>query len=170
MEEIDPKELEKMGGDYRKLIASQKTMLLSTASLENLPEISFAPYVRDETGTYSIFVSELARHTANLLQNPRASILFIRPESESKNLFARERAVFRCRVKEVARDDENYPTRINALQEKFGDVVGILRTLPDFHLFALTPESAQYVVGFGQAFKINLEDDTLQHITGRRKD
>lgn len=158
-----------MAGDYRKLIASQKTMLLSTASLENVPEISFAPYVRDEAGTYYIYVSELARHTANLLQNQRASILFIRPESESRNLFARERAVFRCRVAEVVREDETYPNRIDALQEEFGEVVGILRTLPDFHLFALQPESGQYVVGFGQAFSINLKDDTLQHITPNRK-
>lgn len=158
------KELEEFTRACHELMASQQTLILSTASANGVPDISYAPFVRDDTGLFYIYVSELASHTANLLHNPEASIMFIRPESESPNLFARERAVFSCRVWEIARDDENYTTRLNALQDKFGEVVGLLRSLSDFHLFALSPESGRYVAGFGRAFRINLNDGSLSHI------
>ena len=158
------KELEDFTRGCHELIASQQTLTLSTASANCVPDISYAPFVRDHTGLFYIYVSELASHTANLLNNPQASIMFIRPESESSNLFARERAVFSCRVKEIARDDEIYTVRLNALQDKFGEVVSLLRSLSDFHLFALYPESGRYVAGFGRAFTINVNDGSLSQI------
>jgi len=40
--------------------------------------------------------------------------------------------------------------------------------LSDFHLFALCPESGQYVAGFGRAYTINVEDDTLSPLTKKQ--
>ena len=168
MYETSNENLTCMAADCRKLIASKMTLLLSTASTESVPEISYAPYVQDRAGDFYIYVSELAAHTANLITNRQASILFIHPESESANLFARERAVFNCSVSELARDDENYTIQLQALQEKFGEVVSVLRSLPDFHLFALTPVSGQYVVGFGRAYSINVVDGTLNQMAETR--
>jgi putative heme iron utilization protein len=164
MSEISKQELEDFTKSYHELIASQQTLLLSTASANGIPDISYTPFVRDHTGIFYIYVSEMACHTANLLNNPQASILFIRPESESRNLFARERAVLSCNVTEIIRDDEVYTYRMQALQDKFGEVVTLLGSLSDFHLFALRPENGRYVVGFGRAFTINLNDGTLRHI------
>ena len=82
--------------DLQELLATQQTLLLSTASANCVPDLSYAPFVRDQAGCFYIFVSELAGHTANLLNNPQASVMFIRQESETRNLFARERAVFNC--------------------------------------------------------------------------
>ncbi len=164
MTEISKQELEDFTRHHHELIASQQTLTLSTASANGVPDISYAPFVRDHSGVFYIYVSEMACHTANLLNNPQASILFIRPESESRNLFARERAVFSCSVKEIIRDTEIYTHQIQALQDKFGEVVSLLRSLSDFHLFALRPESGRYVVGFGRAFTININDGTLRHI------
>jgi putative heme iron utilization protein len=164
MTEISEQELEDYTRQYHELIASQQTLTLSTASADGVPDISYAPFVRDHSGQFYIYVSEMAGHTANLLNNPLASILFIRPESESRNLFARERAVFSCSVKEIIRNTELYTYQLQALQDKFGEVVGLLRSLSDFHLFALRPESGRYVVGFGRAFTINVNDGTLRHI------
>jgi putative heme iron utilization protein len=163
MIEISNEELNVFTKGCHELIASQQTLLLATASANSMPDISYAPFVRDKTGIFYIYVSELASHTDNLLNNPQASILFIRPEAESRNLFVIERAVFSCRVKEIARDDEMYATRLDALQEKFGEVVGVLRSLSDFHLFALFPETGRYVAGFGRAFTINANDGSLSH-------
>ena len=164
MTEISKQELEDITRGYHELIASQQTLLLSTASAIGVPDISYAPFVRDHAGLFYIYVSEMACHTANFLNNPQASALFIRPESASKNLFARERAVLSCSVKEIMRDDEIYTNQIQALQDKFGEVVSLLRSLSDFHLFALRPESGRYVIGFGRAFTINVNDGTLHHI------
>ncbi|SDX16003.1 HugZ family protein [Nitrosomonas communis] len=162
MSEINQQEFDELTNRYRKLIASQKTLLLSTASTDGVPNISYAPFVRDDTGLYYIYVSELASHTVDLLNNPKASIMFICPESESHNLFARERAVLNCIVKEIIQDTEAYTQRIQALQEKFGKVVSVLCALPDFHLFALRQESGRYVAGFGQAFAIDVDNDSLK--------
>ncbi|MDI1276779.1 HugZ family protein [Methylobacter sp.] len=164
MSEITKQELEDISSCYQELMASQQTLLLSTASANGVPDISYAPFVRDDAGVFYIYVSEMACHTVNLLNNPQASILFIRPESESPNLFARERAVLSCSVTEIIRDDAIYAGRIQALQDKFGEVVGVLRSLSDFHLFALRPENGRYVMGFGRAFSINVSDGSLRHI------
>jgi putative heme iron utilization protein len=164
MSEINPQERQDLATSYQALIASQQTLLLSTASASGVPDISYAPFVRDHAGIFYIYVSEMAWHTTNLLNNPQASILFIRSESESRNLFARERAALNCSVQEISRNDASYKDRLQALQEKFGEVVSVLRSLSDFHLFALRPENGRYVAGFGRAFAINVQDGTLLHI------
>jgi heme iron utilization protein len=164
MSEIRKQELEDITTRYQELMAAQQTLLLSTASANGVPVISYAPFVRDHAGVFYIYVSEMASHTANLLNNPQASILFIRPESDSRNLFARERAVLNCNVKEISRDDAIYADRIQALQDQFGEVVSVLRSLSDFHLFALRPENGRYIASFGRAFTINVIDGTLRHI------
>ena len=165
MSETSKEDLAKLTSDFQKLITSKQTLLLSTVSTTGFPLISYAPYVQDDNGIYYIYVSELAAHTQNLLTDKQAAILFIRPESESINLFARERAVFNCIASEVARDDENYMIQLQAMQEKFGEVIGVLRSLTDFHLFALNAHRGQYIVGFGQAYSINMADGTLKHIS-----
>jgi len=162
MSETSPQELEDLSKHYRALLASQRTLLLSTASANAVPDISYAPFVRDQAGIFYIYVSEMAGHTANLLNNPRASILFIRPEAESPNLFARERAVLNCSAEEIPRADALYPNLIQALRDSFGEVVSVLHSLPDFHLLALRPLSGRYVLGFGRAFAINVNDDSLR--------
>ena len=96
-------ELEDINKSYQELIASQQTLLLSTASTNGVPDISYAPFVRDQAGAFYIYVSEMACHTVNLLNNPQASLLFIQAESEARNLFARERAVLNCSVKAINR-------------------------------------------------------------------
>ena len=164
MSEISENEFDDISKRYHELMASQQTLLLSTASTSGVSDISYAPFVRDHAGVFYIYVSEMACHTVNLLNNPQASLLFIRSESESRNLFARERAVLNCSVREISRDDAIYADRIQALQDKFGEVVSLLRSLSDFHLFALRPENGRYVVGFGRAFTINVIDGTLSHL------
>ena len=164
MSEVSPESSRKITNAYHELISSQQTLILASISKDNLPHISYAPYVRDHDGTFYIYVSELAQHTANLLENQQASILFIRPESETNNLFARERIVFSCRVDKIQPNEVAFDVQLQAMQKKFGEVVAILRNLPDFHLFALKPECGQYVVGFGQAFAINITNGTLNHV------
>ena len=150
------------------LVTSQQTLLLSTSSVNGVPDLSYAPYIRDINGYFYIFVSELATHTANLQHNPRASIMFIRSESDSKNLFARERAIFDCICWEVERNNLLYSNQLHTLQEKFGEVVSLLRNLNDFHLFALSPENGRYVLGFGQAYIINIQDNSLSPVNRKK--
>jgi putative heme iron utilization protein len=164
MSETSTQELKDIHQRYYKLLTSQQTLMLSTASGCGTPDISYAPFIRNDLGVFYIFVSEMARHTSNLLTNSQASILFIRPEAECNNLFARERAVLNCSVKEIATNDKTYTQQLDALQDQFGEVVALLRSLSDFHLFALEPHEGRYIIGFGRAFTINLNDDTLHPV------
>ena len=158
---IEGAELATIAEGCQQLINSHKTLTLSTLSAEGNPEISYTPFIRGENGEFYIFVSELAHHTPNLLVNPKCSILFAAPESETKNLFARERAFFNCEVTEVPRGTESCDATLDNIQEQFGKTVDLLRGLPDFHLFALKPVNGQYTIGFGKAFTITAEYDFL---------
>jgi len=150
--------------EYQALIESQQTLMLASLGKEQMPDASYAPYIRDENGVFYIYVSELAKHTQNLMRHPYAGIIFIRPEAESRNLFARERVSFRCQVTEVSRNEEPYEGLLENFRDRFGAVVDMLSSLPDFHLLALKPESGSYVVGFGRAYAIDCESGALQHI------
>jgi putative heme iron utilization protein len=70
--------------------------------------------------------------------------------------------VLNCRVQEISRENVVYPERLQALQDKFGEVVSVLRELTDFHLLALQPQTGRYVAGFGRAFTLQLSDGCLQ--------
>lgn len=152
----------------RTLIADKKTLLLATVNPDGIPENSYAPYVQDEQGCFYIFVSQLAGHTRNLQMGTDCSVLFIRDEQESRNLYARERVSFRCAVKQVEAADTRYNGMLDRLEEVQGQTVVMLRSLPDFLLFQLKPTSGNYVVGFGKAFAVSPEDFSLTHIDADR--
>ncbi|WP_027856180.1 HugZ family pyridoxamine 5'-phosphate oxidase [Marinobacterium jannaschii] len=150
------------------LISDRQSLLLATVNCEEAPDISYAPYIRDGQGAFYIFVSRLATHTLNLLHSRRASVLFIREESESRNLFARERLSFRCQVTEITPQDTDYKERLDQMEQQLGNTVAMLRSLPDFHLLCLIPEQGRYVVGFGKAFDVDPKSGELSHIDADR--
>lgn len=136
------------------LITQHNSLLLASINREGKADISYAPYFRDSSGFY-VFVSELAKHTQNLLFNPHASVLFIEPEACAANAFARLRLTLDCHVQEISKTNQDYSQKLDAMAAKFGDTVSVLRSLPDFHLLLLTPQSGQFVAGFGKAFPVD---------------
>ena len=140
------------------LIRCQDSLFIASRSKAGQADISYAPYVRIENLFY-IFVSELAKHTQNMLSYPHASILFIEPEADAANPFARKRLTFNCQVIEIVNTEQNFAVILNALKEKFGEIVDLLSGLPDFHLLALKPVQGQFVAGFGKAFPVDEKGD-----------
>ena len=55
------------------------------------------------------------------------------------------------------------------MAERLGGTVGLLRQLGDFHLIKLTPQTGQYIAGFGQAFDIDFAELELEHINPARR-
>ena len=133
---------------------SVKTLQLSTLTVEGKPNASYSPFVVDKQGNFYIFVSQLAGHTQDLLANQQASILLIQDEADTRQIFARRRISYQCDVESVSDESSDYLPMLNALEERFGNVVELLRTLPDFILFKLRPYKGQYVKGFGKAYKL----------------
>ena len=136
------------------LIQGQQSLLLATSSTAGDADIGYAPFVYADFCFY-IFVSTLARHTQNLLSNPKAAVLLIEPEAEASNPFARQRLTFDCRVEEIAKSDSLHDLQLQAMTTKFGETMTLLRSLPDFHLMRLTPHCGRFVAGFGKAFAVD---------------
>lgn len=152
--------LETFEADYRALIAESRSLILATTSAEGDAEASYAPFLLFEN-RYYVFVSQLAKHTGNMRRQRQASILFIQPEVAASNPFARQRLIFNCKIEEVERQQPLFEPLLDAMQQRFGDTVSLLRRLPDFHLLAMTPTQGQYTAGFGKAFEVNIETGML---------
>ncbi|MCP8687081.1 HugZ family protein [Marinobacterium sedimentorum] len=162
------KERSVLQAGYEAVIESRATLALATTAADGVPDISYAPFVRDEQGRFCIFVSALAAHTGNLLREPRASVMLIQPESEATNLFARERLTLRCRATEIHRDESDYEPILERMAARFGPLIQQLRSLADFHLLALAPQSGTYIVGFGRAYELDVKSGELRHIDADR--
>ncbi|MDP5292339.1 heme utilization protein HutZ [Oceanimonas sp. CHS3-5] len=145
---------------------SIKTLMLATVNAEGMPNVSYAPFALREDGYY-ILISELARHTQNLLANPVVSLMMVEDEQDCRTLFARRRLTFDACPERVERNTEAWQAGIAALTERHGDTVTGLTGLGDFHLFRLVPVQGLFVKGFGQAFAVSGDDlVNVQPLTG----
>lgn len=150
---------------FAELKQQQQSLQLSTLTAEGKANASYAPFVMDDDGNFYIFVSGLASHTQDLLANPDVSLLLMQDESETRQIFARRRAGFQCQASVVGRDDAEYVLMLDKLEDRFGNIVQMLRGLADFVLFRLRPYQGQFVMGFGKAYELggdNLQE--LKHI------
>ena len=144
-----------------------QTVLMATVNDQGEPEASYTPYLFLD-GRFYIFVSGLSAHTANLSQAGKVSLLFIEDEDRARNLFARKRLSYQCRATAVARDDKRWGPVLDRFQEHFGATAVMLRQLPDFVLFELTPIRGNLVKGFGRAYLLEGEGLREVHqVTGK---
>ena len=131
-----------------------KTVILSTVDESGEPNASYAPAAIDENCNFYIYVSALARHSANLKATGKASLMIIEDESIADTLFARKRLTLEVKVSVIKRESEKWNTAFALLEKKFKKKVGMLKNLVDFDLFLLKPSEGTLVYGFGKAFRI----------------
>jgi putative heme iron utilization protein len=150
---------------FHEFKSSVKTLSLSTLTEEAKPNISYAPFIEDENGIFYLFLSQLASHTQDLLTHPLASVLLMQDEQDTRQLFARQRISYQCLVEVVEKDDGKYSQLLKQFESRFGSIMELLNSLPDFILFRLTPQQGRYVMGFGKAYTLTGENLTeLEHI------
>lgn len=142
--------------DIKTLCGQFKTVLMATSTTDGQPEISYSPYAIVDGRLY-VFVSDLSVHTGNLKSNPRASLLFIENEAQSDNLHARRRVTFPAKATLLSRDVPEWSDVLNQMEDKFGEIISVLKSLPDFHLFAMGTESAVIVRGFADAHTVECD-------------
>jgi putative heme iron utilization protein len=140
---------------YQTLPAEVSSLMLSTVSPEGIPQASYAPYVMDEAYHLYIFASGLSAHTQNLLHTPRAGVLLIQDEARAEQIFARRRITYDCQVHRLERQSAVWEERANALEQRFGQIIQMLRQLADFQLFQLIPQSGRFILGFGAAYEVD---------------
>lgn len=149
-----------------RFLESFASVVISSVNSNGEPEASYAPFVRLEDNAFYIYVSQLARHTANILDTGRASLLFLEDEAAAAQLFARRRLTFKCIASTIERGSSRWTEILNVFDGKFGEVMKMIRPLEDFVLFRLDPDSGGYVRGFAQAYRfVGSELERFRHVT-----
>jgi len=149
---------------YERLLTHQQSLMLATMNKDGSPLVSYAPYLANEHRQFYVLVSQLAAHTTNLQHSGQASLMLIEDEAATAQVFARQRLIFQCQATPIARHSLEWNQVMAQYRDRFGTMVDLLESLPDFHLFELTPTSGQLVLGFGQAYEVSGEQwDTLTH-------
>jgi putative heme iron utilization protein len=131
----------------RKLVREARHGLLSTLGLEpaGFPYGSLVQAGSTKAGEPVIFVSRLSQHTKNLMKDPRVSLVVLAPGGDDPMQAARATLIGPIRRLEGEAGAE---TRQRFLQthpeaESFFEL--------DFALWAIKPDEARYVGGFGAA-------------------
>ncbi len=156
------KEVKPIAPKVKELVANSKSIILGTVDAEGNPNSSYAPFVNIDNKFY-ILVSFMSRHTKNLRDQKKASMMFIADESNSKQIYARERLTFDVSITQVARDSDQWNTVVEKLKETHGKVVEVIAPMEDFILLALNPVKGSYVNGFGSAYFVDENLEVLEH-------
>lgn len=136
------------------LLTHFNSVILSTVDDAGEPNASYAPAAVDENYNFYIYVSALARHSANLKATGKASLMIIEDESTAVALFARRRLTLEVKVSIIKWESKKWNTAFEILEKKFKNNVEMLKNLIDFDLFLLKPSEGTLVYGFGKAFRI----------------
>jgi heme iron utilization protein len=163
-------EIDKVQSEYESFLQGFKSAIISTVSEDGIPNASYAPFVSDASKNIYIYVSGLASRTQNLQTNPHVGVLLIEDESHSHQIFARRRISFDCKAIPVERETEQWYKVVEQFQERFGQIIEVLRELADFQILQLTPYAGRFVIGFGAAYHISGDNlNQLVQITPRNK-
>lgn len=146
----------------KELIARSQSIILATVDAEGTPNSSYAPYVQVDNSFY-ILVSFMARHTKNLAEGRKTSIMFIEDESATKQIYARERLTIEATTTQIERDSETWNQVVGKLKETHGKVVEVISEMKDFILIALNPVKGAYVNGFGSAYFVDENLEIMEH-------
>lgn len=158
----------KVQAEYEKFPQKFASIIISTVNEQGIPHASYTPFIMDEFKNIYIYVSGLASHTINIHAHPCVSVLFIEDEAKTANIFARRRLNFDCNASLIERETYQWNQIVEKFQARFGEIIEMLRSLPDFRIFQLTPIQGRFVVGFGSTYNIN--SDNLHQLVPVTKD
>lgn len=139
----------------RQLLRQEKYGVLSTLSVkhEGWPFGSATPYALTANGEPLIFVSSLAEHTRNMMNDPRVS-LFIQDTATNANPQAIARATLLGLVEAVHENELEDAAKLYL--QRFPEAAQNFQ-LGDFHLLKIVVQNVRYIGGFGEMFWIQGE-------------
>jgi heme iron utilization protein len=149
---------ERLSELYEQFPARFQSVVLATVSAEGSPQISYAPCVLDKARNIYIFVSGLSAHTQNLLANGKVSAMFVEDEAQTPQIFARKRLSYGCTAAIVERESDRWEAIAQQFEARFGNIIDMMKGLADFQIFQLSPQSGNFVIGFGAAYQVDPTD------------
>ena len=149
----------------QELVDSAQSLILATIDAEGNPVSSYAPFALVDWN-FMVYLSYMAKHTKNLQDRKKASIMLIEDETASKQIYARTRLTINSEAVLVDKENPLFEQSLNALKERHGKVVEVLSEMTDFVLFELKPKSGAYVNGFGSAYFVDSNLQVIEQNTG----
>lgn len=116
----------------------------------------------NDFSAFYIHVSKLGKHTGDMENNPRVSLLLIEADDHRPDPQTLARVAIQGTATIIPREDSDY-ARVRTLYLKRFPEAEQLFSLGDFNLWRITPKSGRFVAGFGRAF--NLVPDALRNIS-----
>lgn len=143
------------------LIESSKIASLGTSS-NNQPFISMVAYsVNEKFSEFYILISQLAKHSKNITDNKKISLMICQPETEADNPQTLARVSVTGIAQLIERNSEEYNSAKNSYLIKNTNAEMYFR-LGDFQLYKLRINKAKFVAGFAKTF--NLSKESLQNL------
>lgn len=159
--------LEQKKEQYLTFLNTCKTIVISSKDEQDQPFISYAPFVKHD-GKFYIYISKISDHYQFIEQSELVHIMLLADEKDSPNIFARERARFQCTTENIGND--GHEVIFDLFDMTHGKpMMDVLRGL-DFSLFELIPQEGRFVVGFGQAFEVDISGDRFIHVVVDKKE
>jgi len=144
--------------DLRALLHSRRTGALGTTDADGQVFVSMVPFALDAaTSTLVIHVSGLAAHTANLLLQPRVSLMVCEGETPGEPVHALPRVSLDALAEPLAPGSDAAQTARRVYLQRFPDAEP-MTALGDFRFVRLQVLGARQVAGFGAARSLSAEE------------
>jgi putative heme iron utilization protein len=137
-----------------KLIEETGEATLATLDETGFPFATLTTFARHTDGRLLMLLSNLAKHTANLNRDNRASLLIT--DTQGPDAQARSRGTFIGRVEKLTEPGEVAAAKATfvARHPSSASYAEFL----DFNVYAFTVDTVHMVQGFGRIFEIKGED------------
>ena len=123
------------------------------------PNLAMVAYsFAEDFSAFYIHVSRLGKHTADMENDPRVSLLITETDDRRADPQTLARVSLHGTAEVLPRTDAGYAQVKQNYLERFPEAEQLF-SLGDFNLWKITPKGGRYVAGFGRAF--NLVPDNL---------
>lgn len=134
----------------KRLFDQNREGALATLDENGNPLTTLVTYAASERGEPLLFLSQLARHTRNLKENPRGSLLItdVFDENNNADMQARARASLNGAIAPLTDPAAIAEARARFLVRHPASETYV--DFPDFHLYVMTVNDIHLVQGFGR--------------------
>jgi len=138
------------------LLRSQRVAALGTLR-EGAPSVSMTPFaVSPDLRFFYIHVSRLAQHTADLLADPRVSLMVSEPDNGQRDPGTLARVSIQGQAIVLAEESHEAAAGRALYQERIPGALSRF-TMKDFILVQIEVRSARFVAGFGRILDLDAD-------------
>ncbi len=137
-----------------RLIRGRRWAALGTVT-RKAPLASMVAYAPEpDFSGFLMHLSQLSRHTENLLANPHASLVISEPETGAEDPQTLARVSIQGDVDSLLPDAPGYAEAAEIYKQRLPASVPLF-DFKDFILFRLVPREARFITGFARAYTVS---------------